>query len=126
MSYRVTADEVKEVVQLEEDSDVLTPFIRTANFLVTKLCVGTYESEQLSLLELWLAAHFYSVARNRRVSEGADGVSAGYRTPGDGLKRLESTFYGQQAIALDTEKCLATASAPSVGVVWLGTEEDEE
>lgn len=106
-----------------------TTAIETANNLVTRCCDTDdteYEAADLELIERWLSAHFYAVTTKQRASEkaGSVGESVQYKL---GLN-LAVTMYGQQALAIDTEGGLASASANAeaggrrvVGATWLGT-----
>jgi len=107
---RVTADEVKEILEVSADvlatTPDLTPFITSANLLVTDLLgTSSLSSDQLKEIERWLAAHFVAIRDPRRSYERAGSVGEGFQHR-LGL-RLEVTTYGQQAIALDTTGTLA-------------------
>jgi len=127
---RTTAPEVQAIIETD-DTITLTPFIAAANSIVTRVCAIEdygYDEETLTLIETWLAAHFYAVRDLRVASEGVGPVSEAkqYKL---GLN-LQSTMYGQQAMLLDTEGGLAALNKsmedgykrrpPSVH--WAGTE----
>jgi len=125
---RTTSELVAGVVEADGDID-LSPFILTANALVTEVCepVG-YSDERLELIERWLAAHFYANRDMRLSREGVDDVDQTfqYRV---GLM-LANTMYGQQAMVLDTAGKLAALSKKAeqgktkkrVSITWLGSE----
>ena len=126
MAYRVTAEEVSQIIEVDSGITTLTPFIATANDLVTELCSGSgYSVTKLALIELWLSAHFYAV-RDPRLSSEKAGVDVAYQHKID--MRLAVTTYGQQAMLIDTAGSLAALNertgkgARTVGVVWLGTD----
>jgi hypothetical protein len=107
---RTTADAVKGIVEVDSDSVAdLTPFIETASELVTELCEPAgYDETRLELIERWLAAHFYTIRDNRRVSEAIGSVNEWYQYK-LGLN-LACSMYGQQAMMLDTKLTLAALS----------------
>lgn len=120
---RTTAELVGGIIKVDASISV-TPFIDTANDLVTELCAPLgYSATRLELIERWLAAHFYAVRDRLARHEYAGGVGAGDYGGEVGMY-LESTTYGQQALMLDTKGGLSAekgkASRPSV--TWLGTE----
>lgn len=128
---RTDAASVGLIIEVD-DSISLTPFIDTANELVTELCTGSkgpdpaYTDTRLELIERWLAAHFYAIRDMRRASEQADVVQESFQYRVD--LGLDATMYGQQAKRLDTNGGLANMDEaidkgkkikPSVS--WLGT-----
>lgn len=126
---RTTADLVKGLIEVDSNID-LTPFIATANALVTEACVPKgYDDTRLELIERFLAAHFYTLRDPRPTSETAGPVSASYQSR-VGLY-LSTSHYGQHAKLLDTKGGLATieaaASKPTrtVSATWVGKKEDE-
>lgn len=122
---RTTSDAVAEIV--ETDSDIsLTPFIETANAIVTDICAPLgYDDTRLELIERWLSAHFYRIRDAAIASEAAGSVSetVQYKVALD----LRSTMYGQQAITLDTKGGLSiytkqlTDGLTKPKAIWLGT-----
>jgi len=115
---------------IEVDSDIsLTPFINAANLLVTQCCTNLsseYTSDQLTEIETWLAAHFYTVRDMRIVSEKAGDVSAKYQSKVD--IGFNTSHYGQMAMRLDFKGGLAALDKKTsqgkrkpVSVNWLGT-----
>lgn len=91
----------------------LDPFILAANEIVTEVCaVATKEDgsawhteARLTVIETWLAAHFYCILDPRADMEHAGSVSVRYQYKVD--LGLNVTTYGQQAILLDTSGGLA-------------------
>lgn len=117
---RTTSDAVAEILEVDDDIS-LTPFIATANSLVTERCVPLgYDDERLELIERWLSAHFYSIRDKVVSSESAKGVSQSYQYAV--ALGLNVTIYGQQAKLLDTKNGLDTFSKKQAKVSWLGTE----
>ena len=127
MSYRVEDSDITAILEVEDSSFPLTPFIASANSLVTELCVPAgYDDDRLKEIERWLAAHFVCVREKQTTSEGAGGVSTSYA--GQTGMRLESTLYGQTAMILDTEQSLQKLQNPPRAkprMTWLGKERGE-
>ena len=128
---RTTSDAVNGI--LERDATLsLTPFITSANLMVTKHCSGDtdYTSADLEEIERYLAAHFYHVTKTRNDADRAGPVSRTLRSR-TGLG-LDLTHYGQMAKVLDYKGYLAALDArikdgisTAIGFNWLGTEESE-
>ncbi len=126
---RTTSSEVAKIIEVEDNID-LTPFIDAANALVTELCepVVRYDETRLTLIETWLAAHFYANRDNRRSQEQAGAVMESFQFK-VGLN-LSNTMYGQQAQLLDTEGVLSALDEQATegikkqepAIIWLGTE----
>lgn len=125
MAVRTTSSAVSGIVEVSSGDD-LTPFIETANALVTDICSPLgYDSTRLELIERWLAAHFYSIYNVRVSQESAGSVQASYQYKVD--LNLNVTMYGQQAMLLDTKGGLASLQkrvidgAGKPNVAWMGT-----
>ena len=127
---RTTAELVAGIVEVDaENFPDLTPYITSANELVTEICgaVG-YTDARLELIERWLAGHFYAVRDVGALvaSETAGPVSETFKY-NVGLA-LMGTRQGQQALVLDTSGLLAQLSAQiakgakrTVAAAYLGT-----
>lgn len=101
---RTDEDKIAEIIELD-DSISLTPFITIANSLVTELLEDTdHDEDRLTLIETWLAAHFYTVRDPRATSESAGGVSEGKQMYTGAY--LAASEYGQTAMVLDTSGTL--------------------
>ncbi len=119
---------VAEIIDITAGFDI-TPFIQTANSIVTRWCTDStfgYTNDQLELIERWLSAHFYSIYDQLPQSEHAGVVSASYQ--GKTGMMLQATTYGQQAMVADymgglaaLQKRLTEGVAPRPGVRWMGT-----
>lgn len=122
---RTTRAKVEAIIEKRDRrKDLVTDtFILPASNLVTRLCVPAgYDEETLELIERYLAAHFYTVTARRLLDEWT----------GQGRGRVEDkvdfglrlTWYGQQALVLDTAGALTAASATvqkvKVGITWMG------
>lgn len=128
---RTTASDVGGVVEVD-DTITLTPFITIANEMVTELCTDSgYTDARLTLIETWLAAHFYLIRDQAVAMERAGSVQVQYQYK-IGLF-LSQTKHGQTAMMLDTAGNLAAASkrmedgeASTIQFTWMGTDYDTE
>lgn len=112
MPVRTTATAVNQIRTVVDDqaevADVLSPFIETANSLVTELCTGgTLSDERLELIERWLAAHFYSLQVDARLTMSETVGPLTETFFGKVGYALNQTPYGQQAMFLDTTGSLS-------------------
>lgn len=97
---RATEDEVKSIIDTALTAEQVRPFLETANTMVTNACAGyDHTTDELRLLEMWLAAHFVAV-RDPRASEQTLG-DATVKFEGQSGLNLNSTRYGQQVLILD-------------------------
>ena len=107
-----------QAIMVKTAAKSLTPFIETANSLVTTHCAGLeFTAAQLELIERWLSAHLYQAADPQYESEKI-GSTARTRPKTDG-KGIMSTRYGQMAVQL------GFPSGAPIAIAWLGKEEDE-
>jgi hypothetical protein len=129
---------VREVIEVdEEEVPSLDPFITDANELVTEFCVkvpAIYTDARLARIETYLAAHFYEVRERLPTMQRADVVQESYEL-GKADFGLKLTWYGQQAMILDTKGALAALNETltnsklihkKIDIVWLGTIDDDE
>ena len=105
---RVTDSEVAAI--LDTDVSSFTPFITAANTLVTTVLSTPAKITNTTLLkeiERWLAAHFFkcSLEPQEKVQEVGETKSTFFGASNESL--LNSTLYGQTALALDTSGSLA-------------------
>lgn len=110
MAIRVTADEVKAILETSSYSVNfdLTPFILVAS-LQTDNITGL-DDDLLKEIERWLAAHYATVRHRRPVEEAYDDARHRYAEHrGTGLA---STEFGQMAMELDTSGSLINSSKP--------------
>ena len=103
---RTTPAAVGLIIEVDE-SISLTPFIETANALVTECCstVSTYDATRLELIERWLSAHMYTNRDMRSFEERAGDVSERKQSKVD--LGFDTSHYGQMAMRLDTAGGLA-------------------
>ena len=103
---RTTSALVKGIIETDDTSiPDLTPFIDVANELVTECCEDDYTSSRLTLIETWLAAHFYTVRDMRAEAEKAGPVSEKFQSKVD--LGFDTSHYGQMAMRLDWQGGLA-------------------
>jgi len=97
---RVTQLEVDAITDIDSSVD-LTPFINTATKLIDNALVGKgLDDDTLTLIELWLSAHFSKILELHPAEERVGAVAMQYQWK-VGLN-LQVTMYGQQALILDT------------------------
>lgn len=107
----------------------LMPFIQTAASLTDRISAADsgslLGSNDLEVIERWLSAHFYGHA-DQFLSQKSTGKASGTFQGRTGMG-LNSTQYGQTAMALDVTGTLAqleqqaTTGKKVAGGVWLGT-----
>lgn len=103
---RVTASEVKELVDTELSDSVVDSWIDVANELTTDIQnAGNVSSSRLDNIEKLLAGHFLRTQDKDVASESVK--DARFDFTGSFGKYLEQTRYGQQAKVLDPTGTLA-------------------
>ena len=113
----VTAAEVQAI--MPDYPDDLTPFILVAHILVDEELDDTVLSaDRLKEIERWLSAHFAAVHTALPSQESAGPVAQTLQRGLNG-RRLETTQFGQQAIALDTTGRLKAINEGSAGVAMI-------
>lgn len=132
MSIRTTSAEVQAVL-LEDYNGTsdLTMAIRSASAIVDRVAVcaaqkgKTLSSEELTLIETWLAAHNYALS-DRIFTQKATGKASG-AFAGQYEKGLDATPYGQNAQLIDFSGCLKNLyNQQTAGGVWLGKPPSEQ
>jgi len=125
MPIRTTTTLVGEICEVDPTIN-LAPFIAAASNLVDRIAQESSSPDDatLTLIETWLAAHFYCMRDPRTTQEAAGPVSASYQSKIDLHLRL--THYGQMAMTLDSSGILASINRGKRqgGVTWLGREDD--
>lgn len=120
MAIRTTADLVDDIVEVDATVS-LTPFIRAANLIVDRVeaCAiakgDPLTADELTEIETWLAAHFYSVRDPRYTSKSTLRASGAFQ--------LDSSYL-DVAKMLDHSGCLdaiaAEGGALTARMLWLG------
>lgn len=104
---RASLETMRDIIEFPpETTPNVAPFIDAAHELVEELCLESdYTERRLTMIETWLAAHFYTMLDPRVEVESAGSVRAEYQSKIDyGLKL---SHYGQTALRLDTRGNLA-------------------
>lgn len=97
---RTTEAAVRKLI--ETDLTDVSPFMEAASVIVDDIAsANTVSGSRLELIERWLSAHFIEVKDPRASSESAGGVSQSFAMGSRGMY-FELTFYGQQAMLLDS------------------------
>lgn len=121
---RATPSSIAQIIEWDETIGLI-PFISAAHSLVEEIAEDSgHDEARLTLIESWLAAHFYAMRDPRTTSERAGPVSANYQSAVD--LGLATSHYGQMAMTLDTSGLLAAMSQNkrrTVSVSWLGRED---
>lgn len=109
---RATEAEVIAIMDTSLTSSQVTPFLDAANRFVTALLGSStsLSSDQKTDIEKFIAAHFIASAIDPQIKQEKTGdAQVTYQGTIGVAKMLESTYYGQVAISLDTSGTLATA-----------------
>lgn len=108
---RVTAEQVRDLISTTLTDARVNAMINTAHLVVEQRLSGKgVEASVLKQIELWLSAHFVSLADPRKKQVKIDEVTVTYATPDSSLEGLRSTTFGQQALALDPTNSLASTA----------------
>jgi hypothetical protein len=129
-----TPEQVRQVNPSIDETENLTMSIMSAhvlvwNAIVANGCGANYSETQLALIESWLAAHYHQVQTGIITSESAGGASQSLSIVQETY--MMNTLFGQQAMMLDTNGCLAMLMAgideakqgkkhKRVSLSWLG------
>lgn len=134
MAMRTTAEKVREMLGPNYDSATtpkLTLMIRMANALVSRVvtCAAnkdyTHSSDELELLEMMIACHYYTV-QDKAYSSRSDGGASGSFQGQTGMG-MESSDFGQSAMDFDTSGCLRNIVKRQVADAdWLGKPANEQ
>lgn len=104
---RVTVDEVKEIIDTSLTDAQITAFITAANALVSESVTSTaIGTDQKKEIERWVTAHLIASTREQQLIEAKAG-SASAKFQGQTGMMFKSTFYGQNALLLDSSNALA-------------------
>lgn len=124
MAIRTTDLLVQGILEVDPNIS-LEPFIAVANALVDQISLESSSPSEarLTLIETWLAAHFYCMRDPRATEEHAGPVGATYQSKID--LYLNLSHYGQMAQTLDTSgllRSLSKGGKHKVAVFWGGTD----
>lgn len=96
---RVTATEVKGIIDTDLTDAAVEVYITSANVMVDSV-LGTGTTDLLKEVERWLSAHMIAITKERQEkSVEAGGASVNYS--GRFGDMLQSTTYGQTVLMLD-------------------------
>jgi hypothetical protein len=117
MAVRVTATQVKAIMDTELTDAQVDAYIVSANVMVNEIMGTTEVTDVLTELERWLSAHLIAITRERQAAkEGAEEASITYT--GKYGMALQSTSYGQMVLTLDVSGAFANASDAKQPIVW--------
>ena len=102
---RTTAAEVLEIIKTKLTEAEVTPYVTSANILVTQV-LGSSDTDLLAEIERWVAAHMIAVTKTRQATDEKAGT-ASVKYSGQYGANLSSTTYGQMALTLDVSGRLA-------------------
>jgi len=105
---RTTDAAVKQIISTDLNT---MPFIMAASLFVTTYLAGSGLPEaHLAEIERWWAAHLVSIREPRTTRKRLGDTEVAYQTGVLGTG-LQSTFYGQTALQLDSSGTLLTMAA---------------
>jgi len=110
MTARVTAEEVKQIIDTDLADAIVDAYILGANHTVTEVLGDDTDLSDghKKEIERWLTAHLIAATREQQIQKaGASGANVTYQ--GMTGKGLEATLYGQQVLAMDTTGKMAAA-----------------
>jgi len=116
MAFRTDIVKVGKIIEIDPDVDDLSPFIEPANMLVTDVVEGegeTTDETKLTIIETWLAAHFYAIFDPRLLVDDIEVLRSRIESKVD--LGLDVTRYGQMAMRLDTSGKLAELNEQAKG-----------
>ena len=115
---RITVNDLTEIFDTILTESQLSAFINSAHYVIqANLTSSGLSIDVLTEIHKYLAAHFASLRDQRLESERVADVS--YKYQGKTDMGLESTFYGQTALMLDTSGKLANlALKPATFLVF--------
>jgi len=110
MANRATEAEVKEIIDTALTAEEITPFLNSANVVVTDVLTNEgYGTSLLKQIEMWLAAHFVAIRDPRIAKEKLGDADATYQ--GKTGLGLNYTSYGQQVMLMEHHGKLAEISS---------------
>lgn len=122
---RVTAQDVKEILETNLADQIIDTFITGANLTVTKILGDdtTLSSSQKTEIERWFSAHLIACTRQQQAqNEKVDDAAITYQGKTD--KGLDATFYGQQVKILDTTGKMANRAGKKAATFYAVTSFD--
>jgi len=126
MAVRTTETKVRAVIDAD-NTVAMAQFIATAtaltDYVSSEDSASVLTTALLLEIETYLAAHYYALYDRQFEAKKTGDASATFQ--GKTEMRLDSTIWGQQALALDISGTLARVSKGSskLSLHWLGTTE---
>lgn len=119
---RVSAAEVKLIIETDLPDATVDAFIDSATKLVDQYLLDAtcHDDDSLEQVELWLSAHLLSIRDKALSSEKLGDAQDTQRAPGVLLKALDSSYWGQMALAFDCSGTLADIGKRGVQFVTFG------
>lgn len=117
---RVTASEVKSIIETTLTDGEVDAYISSANVMVTQNLGSStvLSSDELKEIERWLTAHMIAITRERVIKKAAAGP-ASVEYAGVFGKDLDSTQYGQTVKLLDRTGTLAGLGMKRLSIISL-------
>lgn len=116
MAVRVTADEVKEIIDTElSDTRINSFVIASHNTIESNLLNKGLEEDLLKEIERWLSAHYITAFERQAIEEEAGPVSQKFANVFD--KGLDSSTYGQTVKMLDKTGILENLNGKKIKIV---------
>lgn len=128
MAWRTSKEEVRAIIDTDSNINV-APFIDTANALTNHVssqdAANILTTALLLQIETYLAAHFYSRRDPQYQTKKTGDASAEFQ--GRTGLRLDSTYWGQDAMTLDVTGTLrALSKGARASIAWLGLPPSEQ
>lgn len=123
MANRVTADEVKEIIDTGLTDPRIDAFITGANQIVTSQLKDDFEEPALKEIERWLAAHFIAANIERQAIQEKAGPAEQKFSDQFGMRMMSTTF-GQTAASLDSTGKLAALGQKKIMFKSINEEQD--
>ncbi len=127
-THRVSDEDVRSIIDIDDSIATLQPFISVANMLVTEKLTGYFEDSRLKEIERWLSAHFIAIRDPRIVRESIDNTSQAYfvQNKSKNVVGLDTTPYGKQVLILDTTGRLSELGLRTAVFSAMGPTSEEE
>ena len=121
---RTTEAAVLEIMDTELTEIQLTPFLTTANVLVTTKLAGALSDTILAEIEKYLAAHLASFKSKYAIRETVS--EASWTTGFKGGEGLSATPYGEMVKLLDTTGIMTQGATKTVGIATVDFALDDD
>ena len=116
MAARVTATEVRVIIETALLDAAIEAYIAVANPMVTNTVTCGLSASILKEIERWLTAHLIAITKDRTTTEEKLG-EASVKYSGRFGEGLKSTSYGQTVLMLDTCGSFAKLGKKDVKII---------